>query len=256
MTRQSRELISVSRTLKSFRFVEHSVTKNQELQENVISVKWHQAALGFGLLLLLSIWKQRGRSAWEHWRIFINWDGVISVPTVAWPLFPAALLGFASDYVLQGNRFPFLPPFLRCSVAVQVCSVNFKPSPFIKPPVRVLSLIWLHHDRQHSRLTWQSPGRDFPSSALTGPVKHWHCGKRMMKFSFVNTKLLVPWLSVTCPNVTQIFWVNSPWRHFLLAVYYLILYLLSTVYTTTILVLPFPSTSRAKKMRTLKFNAA
>lgn len=37
--------------------------------------------------------------------------------------------------------------------AVQVCSVNGKPSPLIKPPVRVLSLIWLHHDRQQSCLT-------------------------------------------------------------------------------------------------------
>lgn len=32
----------------------------------------------------------------------------------------------------------------------------------------------------------------FPSSALTGPVKHWHSGKRMMKCRFVNTK--IPWL--------------------------------------------------------------
>lgn len=109
MTRQSRELISVSRTLKSFRFVEHSVTKNQELQENVISVKWHQAALGFGLLLLLSIWKHRGRSAWEHWRIFINWDGVISVPTVAWPLFPRCPAGICVRLCLARKPISISP---------------------------------------------------------------------------------------------------------------------------------------------------
>ncbi len=83
------------------------------------------------------------------WRVFINWDGVISVPAVAWPLFPAGLLGFASDYGLQGNHFPFLPLCLCCAAA-QVYSVRSKPSPLIKPPVRVLSLIWLHHDRQQS----------------------------------------------------------------------------------------------------------
>lgn len=121
------------------------------------------------------------------WRVFINWDGVISVPAVAWPLFPAGLLGFASDYGLQGNHFPFLPLCLCCAAA-QVYSVRSKPSLLINKSLKPdLITSWstaVVSDRVLDEI--------FPSSALTGPVKHWHSGKRMMKCRFVNTK--IPWL--------------------------------------------------------------
>lgn len=130
-------------------------TKTQELQVSLSAwndIKRHSASV-YCWCCQYGDW-EAGQPWAQHWRVFINWYRAISVPTDAWPQFPADLLGFASDYGLQGNCFPFLPPYLQCTAAdhaaIQVCSVSGKPSPLIKPSVRVLSLIWLHHDRQPS----------------------------------------------------------------------------------------------------------
>lgn len=114
------------------------------------------------------------------WRVFINWDGVISVPAVAWPLFPAGLLGFASDYGLQGNHFPFLPLCLCCAAADAcsrsglLCQWQTQPSyktsgKSLKPDLITSWSTAVVSDRV--------PDEIFPSSALTGPVKHWQWKK-------------------------------------------------------------------------------
>lgn len=99
-----------------------SVTKNQELLKKIVyqhEMTSSGTRLQFTVIAVnMETEGQVSMSAvLKHWRVFIKWDRVMSVPTVAWPLFTAALLGFASDYGLQGNCSPFLPPFLRCAAA-------------------------------------------------------------------------------------------------------------------------------------------
>lgn len=80
MTRQRNEkseLISASRTLKSFRFVEHSVTKNQELQKKIIYQREMTSSgtrLRFTVIAVnMETEGQVSMSAvLKHWRVFIN----------------------------------------------------------------------------------------------------------------------------------------------------------------------------------------
>ncbi len=128
------------------------------------------------------------------WRVFITRSRLTSVP--CWPAGICVRLWLS-----------FLSLCLCCSAAAQVCSVDGKPSPLIKPLVRVLRLIWLHHDRQQSCRTEYR-------MRCSSPVKHWHGGKRMMKCRLVNTK--IPWLNTSPVQMLHRYLSKFPMQHYFL----------------------------------------
>lgn len=124
-------------------FVEHSVTKTSG-KKSFYQREMTSSGTRLRFTVIAVNMETEGQVSW---RVFITETGhfgarrrLTSVP--CWPagicvrLWLAFLLSVCA--VLH-----------QMHAAAQVCS-DGKPSPLIKPPVRALSLIWLHHDRQQS----------------------------------------------------------------------------------------------------------